>query len=479
MKPNLIVICLDTFRADIVGNDQPLSFVQTPNIDRLAEQGVSFTRCYAEGLATLQVRRCLFTGVRSFPWRFDTPSEGMNMRTGYGWHPIPHEHDTMAEVLHDAGYFTGMVADTFHMFKPACNYHRGFLSWEFIRGHENDMLRTGPLDRIDLAAHVPEKQATIARHPTAAQFLLNALDRSYEEDYYAAKVFRSATKYVEDNRRNQPFFLWIDSFSPHELWDPPRYYADAYFRDPSVKDYILPQVVNGLEGRTEADIERTKALYYGFVTFVDRWIGHLFHTLDAMRLWNGTIVMLVSDHGTELMDRGRFSKAADRLYLFTTRMNWIVRHPDGPRGVKCDAWVQDQDFFPTAMNMLGVEHDAEDGCDVWPIATHNANSVRDYVTTACRMSACVRDVDFAVHLEVDKPADQAITHVFNLRADPAETEDVRSQHPEAAKRAVERVEALTGPLPYESHEYEPRTKLHGRFNMRCMNAFAPIRFPTQ
>ncbi|MHA1574475.1 MAG: sulfatase-like hydrolase/transferase, partial [Alphaproteobacteria bacterium] len=194
MQPNLIVICLDTFRADIVGQDQPLSFVNTPNIDRLAGESVAFTRCYPEGLATMPVRRCFFTGVRTFPWRFDTPCEGMHMRIGTGWHPIPHDQDTMAERLHDAGYMTGFVADTFHLFKPSCNFTRGFLSWQFIRGHENDMLRTGPFDRIDLAAHVPEDQATIERHPTLAQYLLNALDRSYEEDFYAAKVFRTAAK---------------------------------------------------------------------------------------------------------------------------------------------------------------------------------------------------------------------------------------------------------------------------------------------
>jgi len=478
-KPNLIVICLDTFRADIVGQDQAFSFVNTPNIDRLAEESVVFSRCYAEGLATLQVRRCWFTGVPSFPWRFDTPSEGMNMKTGHGWHPIPHEHDTLAERLHDAGYLTGLVADTFHMFKPATNYTRGFLSWQFIRGHENDMLRTGPLDRIDLAAHVPEDQANPTRHPTLAQYLLNALDRSYEEDFYAAQVFRTAGKFLQDNRGNAPFFLWIDSFSPHELWDPPRYYADAYFRAEGAKDYILPQVVNGLEGRTDADIERTKALYYGFCTFVDRWIGHLFRTMDAMGLWDDTVVMFVSDHGTELMDKGRFSKGADRLYPYTSRQNWFVRHPNGPRGVTSDAWIQDTDFFPTVMHLLGLEPRVEGGHNVWPLAASAAPGVRDFVTTACRTNMCLRDDAFAVHLDCAKPRDEAVYAVHDLTADPDETVNVMAEHPRIAQQALARVEALTGPLPAQFNEYEPRCNLHGRFNMRCMNSFAPIRWPRE
>ena len=65
MQPNLIVICCDTFRADIVGKDQKLSLVKTPNLDRLAEESVTFTRCYPEGLATMPVRRCATSRRRS------------------------------------------------------------------------------------------------------------------------------------------------------------------------------------------------------------------------------------------------------------------------------------------------------------------------------------------------------------------------------------------------------------------------------
>lgn len=477
MKHNLVVICLDTFRADIPGSDQPMSFVRTPNIDRLAAEGVTFTKCFAEGLATMPMRRCCFTGVRTFPWRFNVPCEGMHMRVGNGWHPIPPDQSTMAELLHDAGYLTSFIADTFHLFKPNCNFTRGFLSWQFIRGHENDMLRTGPMDRIDLAAHVPEDQASIARHPTMAQYLLNALDRSYEEDFYAAKVFRTAARWLEDNRATQPFFMWIDSFSPHEMWDPPRYYADAYFSDPSVKDYILPQVVNGLENRTEADVERTKALYYGFCTFVDRWIGHFLSTMEAAGLLDNTIIVFLSDHGTELTDKGHFGKSWNRLYPYTTRLNWIVRHPDGPRGATCDAWVQNQDFFPTAMALLGEDCGVADGHNVWPLATAGAPAVRDYVTTGCRSCVCVRDDKFAVHMDVLKPRGEAVSEVFDLTADPDETRNVIGQYPDVVKQAIERVETLTGPLPAEFHEYQP--KFDGRYNARIMNTFAPIRFPGQ
>lgn len=471
MPLNLVVICVDTFRADMGGSGGKLGFVRTPHVDRLREESVVFTRCFGEGEPTIPVRRCLFTGIRSFPWRFETPNEGLQP-AGHGWHPIPHEQDTLAERLHDAGWLTGFISDTYHMFKPTMNFTRGFVSWQFIRGQENDPFRSGPFERIDLRPYVPEGEASPALHPTVAQYLLNTLHRRSEEDWHAAQVFRAAAQWLEENRNNQPFFLWVDSFSPHELWDPPRYYADLYYpAPPGVKDYIYPQVFrNDFSRMSPEEVERCKALYFGFVTFVDRWLGHLLDTLDALRLWKDTLVVFISDHGTEVMDKGRFGKAADRLYPYNTRLNWFLRHPDGPHGLRCEAWTQSHDFLPTVLALLGVKHEPLDGHNVWPMAVENAPEVRDHVITGWGRYACVRDERWAVHLDTTAADVAAGAKVFDLAMDPEETVNLVSQHPEVLRRAVERLETIAGPLPLAFHEYRPRAQ------GRTMRTFAPLRF---
>ena len=476
MKLNLIVICIDTLRADIIGEDQSMSFVNTPNLDRLAREGVTFTRCYAEGLMTIPVRRCLFTGVPSFPWRFDTPSEGMHLRVGHGWHPIPHDQQTMAEILHDEGYVTGLIAATYHLFKPTCNFTRGFLSWEFVRGQENDPARAGPLDEVDLSPYLIDGGTAPANHPTLAQYLLNMRDRSREEDYNAARVFGSGANWLADNHRNGPFFLWIDSFSPHEFWDPPRRYADAYFARPGGRDFIYPQVLNGLRSRDHDDVMRTKALYYGYVTFVDEWVGRFLASLDDLDLWDQSIVMLVSDHGTELMEKGVFGKYPDRLYPCTTRMNWIVRHPGGPRGRRLDGWVQSHDFFPTAMSLLGVGVDPGAGHDHRPALLNGSAGVgeREYVATGCRTWACVRDEQTSVHIDLRERRDQAIRWIYDLDSDSAETNDLSKTRTATGQVALDRLEKLTGALPAQFDEYEPLSQ--GRYDARMINSFAPIRY---
>lgn len=470
MKPNVIVICMDTFRADMGGAGGDLSFVETPNLDRLRLESMSFTRCFGEGEPTIPVRRCMFTGKRSFPWRFDTPNEGL-WPAGDGWHPIPHELDTLAERLADAGYFTGMVADTYHMFKPSMNFTRGFLSWELIRGQESDNWRGGPADSVDLAAHIPEDNPSPADYAVIFQYLLNMRGRQREEDWLAAKVFSQAANWLEENKSNGPFFLWVDSFSPHELWDPPRAYVDRYCPPAQgVKDFIHHSVLGNPPKATTDEIERTKALYFGFVTFVDRWYGHLLDAVDDLGLRDDTIVMFLSDHGTEVMDKGYFGKGGSRLYPYNTRLNLIVRHPDGPRGTTCDAWTQNQDLAPTILGMLGIEHEPLDGFDMWPVALGQAETVRDHVTTGWGEHACVRDDAFAVHLPVTDPGFATAARVFDVQKDPREEIDVALQHEEVIALAVRRLEDFAGPLPLTFTQYQQRHPA------RSIRTFAPRRY---
>ncbi len=470
MKPNAVVICVDTFRADMGGSGGKLSFVKTPNIDRLRDEGVSFTRCFGEGEPTIPVRRCLFTGRRSFPWRHNIPNEGLQPHGG-GWHAIPPEHDALAEILHDNGWLTALVADTYHMFKPTMNFTRGFLSWQFIRGQENDPYRSGPLSGIDLSAHTPEDNPTLQQHPTLAQYLLNAQGRTSEEDWQAAQVFRSAASWLEQNRANSPFFLWIDSFSPHELWDPPRQYADAYFPSkPGLKDYIYPGSFRGnMERLTDDEQERVKALYFGFVTFVDRWIGHLLDAMDSLRLWDDTIVMFVTDHGTEMLDKGRFGKSAARLHPYNTRLNWIVRHPDGPRGVECGAWTQNDDMFPTLLNLLGVSVEECDGYDVWPVVSDPSKGQRKHAVTGWGNNVCVRGERWAVHMNAtaDNYADTA--RVYDLENDPDENENVAGANSFIIQQAVKRVEQVAGPMPLQFNQFKQRAR------GRTMRSFVHVR----
>jgi arylsulfatase A-like enzyme len=444
---NVICICLDTFRADIIGPGKKMSFVKTPNLDAFAEEAVVFDQAFGEGQPTLQTRRSLFTGQRTFPWRFNFDRRG-HWHHAPGWHKIPPDQDTLAEILVSRGYLTGMVADTYHMFKPTMNYTRGFVTYDFIRGQESDNWRYGTRAAIEdlIREHVREP-INWDRHAGLMQYLFNQRFRQQEEDYSCARVFRRAADWLAENAENSPFFLWVDSFDPHEPWDPPKEYADQYMPDWKGKDFITPGAANEGDGPTDAEQERTKALYFGEVTLVDRWVGHLLEQVDRMNLWDDTVVMVLSDHGTQVLDHGHFGKGAGKLHPFNTQLNWMVRHPDVSGGRHIPGFVQSHDLMPTVLKLLGIPCGSVDGLDVWSLVTEETEAVRDHVVIGwaefsngpAKGRASVRDRKWNYTVSLDKPENQEL---FDLGADPEEIQNVASNYPDVVKQQRTRVEAV-------------------------------------
>ena len=441
---NCVVICCDTFRYDMIAHP----VVKAPNLDRLVREGIIFTNAFAEGLPTIQARRTAFTGIRSFPWRFEMGCRGLTPAIP-GWHRIPDEQTTLSEFLLEKGVVTGLVADTYHMFKPTQNFTRGFASWDFIRGQEGDPVRSGPLSAIDLSPYYPEGRNDPNAWPTLTQYLLNMLHRQCEEDYLTPRVFRRACTWLEENRQNAPWFLWIDSFAPHERWDPPFEFADAYYKTDKSKNYIQPQLVNpknDYHPRPE-EIERTKALYHGYVTFVDKWIGAFLDKLQQMHLMDSTAVIFTSDHGTELWDKGRFGKGGDRLYGYNTRIPLVVRLPGGRDGGGTrDDFVQHQDLFPAVCGLMGHRLDGElklDGRDFLDPAT----SPPEKVIVAWGRNVSVRDGEW--NMAIDFTAAGERKELFDLRNDPAESKNVYADHPKVVRACTDFLEAACGKLPYE------------------------------
>ena len=419
--------------------------VRTPSVNRLAREGITFPNAFGEGLPTIQARRTMFTGLRSFPWRLEMGSRGLSPALP-GWHRIPDEETTLAEFLYEQGIVTGLVGDTYHMFKPTQNFTRGFCSWDFIRGQEGDPVRSGPLSAVDVSPYHPEGKNDLTLWPTLTQYLLNMLDRHTEEDYLTPRVFRRASKWLEENRENAPWFLWIDSFAPHERWDPPMEFADAYFVSEGTRNYIQPQLING-KNPSPAEIERTKALYYGYVTFVDKWVGVFLDKLEQMGLLEDTVVIFTSDHGTELWDQGRFGKGQNRLMGYNTRIPLVVRLPGGKeQGSARSDLVQHQDLFPTICRLMGLEPPEEFGLAGRDLFDPSEQAP-EHVIIGWGPNASVRSARW--NLTLDFTQKDGVQALYDLRRGREERVDVRSAHPRVVRKLIAFLEETLGPLPYE------------------------------
>jgi len=383
---NIILVILDSLRQDHVGA-YGNEWIETPHLDAFAREAVTFTRAYPESLPTLPVRRALHTGLRTYPYHGHRDYKG-DFSGAPGWGPIPEDQDTVAEMLGAAGYRTALITDTYHQFKPSKNYHRGFDEWIWIRGQEADPYRSGP--------PVPDQE--IARHMTGAPgdnpalarflrtYLRNNAYRHTERDYYPARVFSEASRWIWDNQDAERIFLTVDSFDPHEPWDPPAYYRRLYSQDEGAID-VIQSLYGPWEGRLPPrELERLQANYAGEVTMVDRWFGHFTETLKRAGRLDDSVVAVISDHGHNIGhepgDKGLVSKQGHPMTHAVADLVMLIRHPSGQgAGTAYGGLVYNLDLTSTLLSLIGLRPwKPLDGIELWPTVLGDDGTAREHVT---------------------------------------------------------------------------------------------------
>jgi arylsulfatase A-like enzyme len=386
---NIVVVVFDTLRQDHVGA-YGNSWIVTPHLDEFARDAVRFTRAYPESLPTLLFRRALHTGLRTYPFHGHREYKGEFPGVAPGWGPIPEEQDTVAEILGPSGYRSALITDTYHQFKPSKNFHRGFDEWIWVRGQELDRYRSGPaVSPSRIQSHMNEPAGD---HPGLAKFLggylRNNNERLHESDYYPAQVFSEASRWLWDNQDAANFFLVVDSFDPHEPWDPPVWYRKLYDPDDDVADIIQSPYCPWQETLTPRELKRVQANYAGEVTMTDRWFGQFMETLKLTGRLEDTVVVVMSDHGHNLGfdpgDKGMVSKQGHPMTHAVADLVLMMRHPSGEgAGSKCDQLVYNHDVVATVLSMAGQAPPSPiDGRDFWPALGPAAPPFRDYVTIA-------------------------------------------------------------------------------------------------
>ncbi len=209
---NIILVIFDSLRKDCVGvhGSPPWGKVYTPHFEALAKESLVMKRAFPESLPTLPTRRATYTGRRVYPFHGGDFRLKGDFVGAPGWGPIPEEQPTLAEMLREAGYRTGLIADVYHMFKPSKNFWRGFDQWTFLRGQETDPARSGPrLTQEEIDYWLPEEMRGKgqARLDFIQQCIMNIHDRRKEEDYFAPRVLREAAVLLETNKDAEKVIL--------------------------------------------------------------------------------------------------------------------------------------------------------------------------------------------------------------------------------------------------------------------------------
>ena len=432
---NCIWITTDSFRQDHVRAYRPEGTVddsgesisvRTPRLDRLAAESVAFERLRAEALPTIPCRRGMFTGRRVFPWKDEPFHKGITIHLP-GWRPLPEDDVTIAEHLTEQGCVTAMVADCYHLMKPSMNFHRGFQSFHWVRGQEFDQWQSHPLPEGHLERHLkPDIPLEPRRTRVLAQFLKNHLLVSQEDDLPVARTFRWAIQWLERNAAHERFFLYVDTFSPHEPWLPPRRFLDLY--DPGVDG---PALIYGNPYRraqlADAEHHHLRARYAAMCTMVDHWIGRLLDAVDRLGLREETLVVVVSDHGKIIGEFGHYGMPAQDTGPALCPVPCFIRHPTRENaGKRFGGWLYNIDLTATVLSLLDVEPKPDvEGRSVWPAVCDGADAFRDGLVTAYGQFVAVWQEDWLYLLDVDTQ-DAAL---YNLAEDIHRKTDVAERYP--------------------------------------------------
>jgi len=360
--PNILIIMPDQLRADTLGcSGNPV--VRTPNIDRLAGEGVRFTRAYTVSPICMSARASFVSGL--YP-------HNHHMWTNSG--SLPAEDETFFHHLQRCGYYTA------HIGKSHFYPHRG----EHLREHEGYMHARG-LDYVHETTG-PWATARTDSYMTdhwRKKGLLEAFREDYErrrrvgpkavwpsplpaEEFLDSYIGRKAVEFLESYDGGRPFCLFVGFGGPHPPWDAPGEYADMYSPDEVpppmpiekagdwVPDYALGRMREGIVDASEGDFRRMKANYYGKVSLIDHWVGEILRTLERRGWSEETLVVFWSDHGEMLGNHGRLGKVV--FYESSSRVPLIIRYPGRvPAGVTSHALVEIVDVFPTLLEAAGAE----------------------------------------------------------------------------------------------------------------------------
>lgn len=349
-RPNILFLMSDQHRGDCIGADGNVA-IHTPNLDRLAEQGVRFRCAYSSTPTCTPARATLLTGMS--PW-----NHGM-----LGFSRVAAKYPTeMPQLLRDAGYYTLAVGKMHWMpERGGHGFHRMILD-EATRAESPAFLSDYQSWFASVAPALDSGATGIG--PNSYLAAPYALPEELHPTRWTGSV---AERFIAEYNRPEPFFLKVSFVRPHSPYDPPQRWFDFYQNRP------LPEARTGSWSEiyrprdTEKDtlwhgdlgaeqVRRSRQGYYGSVSFVDEQVGRILQTLEARGMLDNTLILYTSDHGDMTGDHHLWRKSY--AYEASARIPMILRWPgaipNADRGRALDMPVELRDILPTFLEAAGT-----------------------------------------------------------------------------------------------------------------------------
>ncbi|MFW5893900.1 MAG: sulfatase [Verrucomicrobiota bacterium] len=350
-RPNIIFIMSDDHAAHAM-SCYGSKVNQTPNLDRIADEGMRFDNCFCTNSICTPSRAVILAGTYNH----------INGVTTLDTH-MDNQLVTYPKILRGAGYQTA-VFGKWHLGTGVEHCPTGFDDWAVLPGqglyHDPEFIFPGP----------------------------NGGERRTVEGYVTDIITDMCLDWIEERDENRPFMLMYHHKAPHREWEPDDKHADMFDGveipepDTLCDDYShrakaaevaamrvgehmcekdlgepIPEGLTGNELRKWA-YQRYMKRYLSVVASIDDNVGRLLDYLDRTGLAENTIVIYTSDQGFFLGDHGWYDKRF--MYEESLKMPFVVRYPKEIHpGSVCEDMILNVDFAPTFLDYAGLERPEE------------------------------------------------------------------------------------------------------------------------
>jgi arylsulfatase A-like enzyme len=406
-QPPVVLITVDTLRADRVLGAQTSPRVPTPAIDALTADSVVFSAARSAAPWTKPSLATLLTGLSPLV-------HGMTNRRAR----LPEEVETLAERLRAEGYHTAGFGLNAHL-ERAFRFDQGFDDYGFPARQDYG---------VALGARLLERLWP-ARFP---------------------EIFPSTTAIAEvavdwlEGQGARPFFLWLHVLDPHWPYEPPEEWLDRPHLEP--RRWGDPAMVTNVQaGNTKpgaSERARVAELYAGEIRYVDHELARVLGALRERGLYERALIVFASDHGEEFWEHGHYEHG-HTLYDEVLRVPLAFKLPGSSARSRIDAPVSTESLYPTVLDALGFHCDPESvtspSLAPWWRAPAEAASVPLFATGTYYFGEKRGVVYDGQKLVVE--LDTGRVELYDLVADPSELVSLAAARPEACRKGLELIEA--------------------------------------
>jgi iduronate 2-sulfatase len=344
-RRNVLFIATDDLNNCIGCYGHPI--VKTPNIDRIAKNGVRFDRAYCQFPLCSPSRTSLMTGlapdttkVYELQTHFRTVLPGVM---------------TLGQAFQKNKYFSGRVGKIYHYGNPGQIGTSGLddaPTW-------NQVVNPAGIDKLEeeprLTNYTPDRGlgSAVSFYPSPAD------DEEHTDGKVATEVIR-----MMEAHKNEPFFIGAGFYKPHVPWIAPKKYFDMYpLESIDVRPFDESELTIAPEyayftrppnwGMTPEQRRDAIRAYYATISFVDAQIGRVLDALERLKLADSTTIMFWSDHGYQLGEHGQWMKQT--VFEWSARAPFIVAGAGvSARGKSSTRTVELLDMYPTLAELCGL-----------------------------------------------------------------------------------------------------------------------------